>query len=148
MTGDSGANAWTIEAVERRLVEAADTLKRIRVPDIQRNVTRWPETVRDAHEAYGYGAVRPRLGPAAPEAITRMDETLGWLAWLTREVQRIVWARASGFSWRKIARFAGKSPNTCRTWYVAALQLLAERLNARVRPGGAAPASLEREIFA
>ena len=115
--------------VEMRLVEAVDTLKRLPVPDIQRSVTRWPEFIRDGHEAYGYGAARVRLAPAASRAITRLDETLEWLRWLPRAAQRIAWSRASGFSWRRIASFAGKAPNTCRAWHRSALHLIATRLN-------------------
>ena len=121
---------WTIEDVERRIISAADTLARLPVPDIQRNVTRWPDFVRDSREAYGYAAARVQPAPATPRAITDLDETLDWLRWLPRAAQRIAWSRASGFSWRKIAALAGKSPNTCRAWYLAALHRIATRLNA------------------
>ncbi len=125
-----GEGGWTIEDVERRIISAVDTLARLPVPDIQRNVTRWPDFVRDSREAYGYAAARVRPAPATPRAITDLDETLDWLRWLPRAAQRIAWSRASGFSWRKIAVLAGKSPNTCRAWYLAALHRIATRLNA------------------
>ena len=83
------------------------------------------------------------MAPAAPDAIDRMDETLGWLRWLPRDAQRILWSRANGFSWRKIARFVGKAPNTCRTWHLAALHHLAARLNGA--PGPAGPGDAPRE---
>ena len=124
-------SGWTMAAVESRIAEAIDTLKRVPAPDIQRNVTRWPEFIRDVHEAYGYAHTRLRLAPAAPEAITRLDETLEWLRWLPPAAQRILWSRAGGFSWRKIAAFVGKSPNTCRAWHLAALHYLVVRLNDR-----------------
>lgn len=120
---------WTPEAIAARIVEAVDTLKRLPVPDIQRNVTRWPDFVRDSREAYGYGAARVSHAPAAPEAIGRLDETLLWLRWLPRPAQRILWSRANGLSWRRIALFVGKSPNTCRAWYLSGLHHIACRLN-------------------
>ncbi|MFQ5985298.1 MAG: DUF6362 family protein [Alphaproteobacteria bacterium] len=122
--------AWTALKVERRLVEAVDTLRRLPAPRVQRRLTRWPDFVRTAHEAYGYHAVAPGLGAAAPEAIGRMEGALLWLRWLSPTAQRILWSRASGFSWRRIAAFAGKAPNTCRAWYMAGLKHIADRLNA------------------
>ena len=96
----------------------------------------WPDYVLDSVEAYGYGEIRLTLAPAAPDAIDRLEETLGWLRWLPREAQRILWSRANGFSWRKIAYFVGKAPNTCRSWHLAALHHLAARLNGSARPVG------------
>ncbi len=120
---------WTVATIEARIVEAVDTLKRVPAPDTQRAVTRWPEFIRAANEAYGYTPMRVRRAPAAPDAITRLDETLEWLRWLPPAAQRIAWSRASGLSWRRIAAFVGKAPNTCRAWYLAALHYLAGRLN-------------------
>ena len=142
MSGNRGRTTatvvWSLADVEGRLTEAVDTLKRIPVPDIQRNVTRWPGFVRDACEAYGYGAPRMGLAPAAPDAITRLDETLQWLRWLPAAAQRILWSRANGLAWRRIAAFVGKSPNTCRAWYLAALHHITARLygGAAASPAG------------
>lgn len=116
-------------SVFERLIEAADTLERIKVIDIQRNVTRWPDVVHAAIEASETNRGRRLKGPASPEAITRMDEALIWLTWLTKDEQRIVWCRVEGLSWRRIAAFAGLAPNTCRMRARAALVELAARLN-------------------
>ena len=139
------ARQWSLSEIEARLDEAVDTLKRVPAPSIRRRVTRWPDFVRDSYEAYGYGEIRLTLAPAAPDAIDRMDETLGWLRWLPRDAQRILWSRANGFSWRKIAHFVGKAPNTCRTWHLAALHHLAARLNGAPGPAGPGDASREKK---
>ena len=130
--GIAANTPWSMDDVQDRIVEAVDTLKRLPVPDIQRTVTRWPDIVRDSREAYGYSTVRVRLAPAAPEAISRLDETLEWLCWLPTAAQRILWSRANGLSWRRIAVFAGKAPNTCRAWYLSALHAIAARLNGNI----------------
>ncbi len=127
---DGARRRWSESEIEARIEEAVETLKRVPVPDIRRSVTKWPGFVHDAHEAYGYGEFRPPRSPAAPDAIGRLDVTLGWLRWLPKPAQRILWSRANGFSWRKIARFVGKAPNTCRAWYLAALHYIVGRLNA------------------
>jgi hypothetical protein len=136
MTGDRIPSAGGVDAasVFDRLVEAADTLARIKAPDIQRNVTRWPDVVHAAAEATAFNRGRSLRGPASPEAITRMDEALLWLGWLARDAQRILWCRVEGLSWRKIAAFAGQAPNTCRARARAALVEIAERLNRGERP--------------
>ena len=133
---------WTLEAVEERLEEAVATLKRLPAPDIQRSVTRWPEFVHDSHEAYGYGDLRMPAAPASPQAITRLDEVLCWLRWLPRDAQVILWSRANGLSWRRIGCFAGRAPNTCRAWYLAALHHIVARLN---RAGGGGAGGREKD---
>jgi DNA-directed RNA polymerase specialized sigma24 family protein len=120
--------------VFERLIEAADTLRRIKVPDIQRNVTRWPDVVHAALDATIHNRSGLRRGPASPEAITRMDEALAWLKWLGKDVQRMVWSRVEGLSWRRIAALAGVAPNTCRARARASLVEIAERLNRHERP--------------
>ena len=136
MTADrsQGTGGFDAALVFDRLVEAADTLARIKAPDIQRNVTRWPDVVHAAAEATAFNRGRMLRGPASPEAITRMDEALLWLGWLARDAQRIVWCRVEGLSWRKIAAFVGQAPNTCRARARAALIEIAERLNRGERP--------------
>ena len=124
-----GRGPWNETRVEERINEAVDTLKRVPAPSMRRQLTSWPDYIHDAHEAYGYTGFRPSRTPAAPDAITRLDETLGWLRWLPREAQHILWSRASGLSWRRIAGFAGKAPNTCRAWYLAAIHYITTRLN-------------------
>lgn len=138
------AGVWTALEVERRLVEAVDTLKRLPAPRLQVRLTRWPDFIHATHEAYGYHAITPRLGAAAPEAIGRLEETLLWLRWLSPTAQRILWSRASGFSWRRIAAVARKAPNTCRAWYLAGLKRIADRLNEGARPSDRVELAPER----
>jgi len=120
---------WGETEVETRLYEAVDTLRRVPAPYMQIHVTTWPAYVHDSHEAYGYTGFRAPRSPATAAAITRLDETLEWLKWLPRDAQRILWSRANGFSWRRIAGFVGKAPNTCRAWNLAGLHYLCGRLN-------------------
>lgn len=129
MTSTTRPTSYDAALVFELLVEAADTLERIKVPDIQRNVTRWPDVVQAAIEASEFNRGHRLKGPASAEAITRMDEALVWLGWLDKAAQRIVWCRVEGLSWRRIAAFAGLAPNTCRLRARAALVELAERLN-------------------
>ena len=52
-----------------------------------------------------------RPAAAAPEAIDRMDEALGWLMWLEPEERQLVWLRAEGLPWKWITRRLGHRPH-------------------------------------
>jgi len=95
---------WTIEDIRYRLTEAADALKRLPVPPRGRPAgykSNWPDVVF-GWMAYGYTEATLRRSPPSANAITKLDETLGWLHWLTRDQRLILWARANGWAWRKI----------------------------------------------
>ena len=40
--------------------------------------------------------------PADPREIDRLDETLGWLSWLSGDLQKLVWLRACGVQWWRL----------------------------------------------
>ncbi len=147
---DPIAKPWTLGEVDERVAEAVHTLKRVPSPVIQRSVTRWPAFMHDVCEACREPGFRLSPAPAAPAAIDRLDETLGWLRWLPLAAQRILWSRASGFSWRRIAHYVGKSPNTCRAWHLAALHHIVARLNGHAgsfrHTGSASQAGSVRKI--
>jgi hypothetical protein len=109
-----------------RFEEAADTLKRLPMPDIQRRVTRWPTIVQDAKESYGYGSVNVRRGPPPAAAIDRMEEALTWLTWLEPDDLRLVWWRAERAQWKEICWAIGVSRTTA---WVATLMVVATRLS-------------------
>ncbi len=121
-------------AAEAALAEAVDTLRRLPAARLSPRLTSWPAIVRGAHEAYGYGDPRPRPAPAAPDAIGRLDRVLEALRALDLTEQRLVWSRANGFSWRRIAAFLGTAPNTCRVHYLAALARFAQAYAPAKRP--------------
>jgi hypothetical protein len=108
-------------AAEAALEEAVDTLRRLPPAFVRPRLTRWPTLIRESHEAYGWTPSRPRLGPPAPDAIDRLDATLLALRAVALDDQRLLWSRANGFSWRRIAFLVGAAPNTCRSRWLAAL---------------------------
>lgn len=92
----------------------------------------WPEYVHDAKHAYGYHEVRMRVIPSAAD-IQRMDECIAWLRFVNPEDARIVWLRAEGWRWRQVCIEAGCVRQTAWRRWVAALQTIANRLNAEDR---------------
>ena len=97
------------------LKEAADTLRRLPRGLAKPRLSSWPEVVRDSVSllAASDAAVR-RPAPPSPQAIDRMDRTLGWLLSCDEEARRLVWARATGISWRRLEDMDGRSHVTLR----------------------------------
>ncbi|MBF0341349.1 MAG: hypothetical protein HQL95_10370, partial [Magnetococcales bacterium] len=71
------AEKWTHTMVAERMVEAAITLRRLKVSGLKPAGygSSWPDIVHEFSEAYGYNDLVIRLGPPTADAITRMDET-------------------------------------------------------------------------
>jgi hypothetical protein len=67
---------------------------------------------------------------AAPEAIDRMDEVLGWLCWLEPDERRLVWLRAEGMPWKRITHRLGIGRTTAWQRWTIALLKISVRLNA------------------
>jgi hypothetical protein len=129
--------------VEDRFEEAATTLRRVPNPagsGPRGYGSSWPDYVRDPWHAYGYHAATMRVIPSAAE-ISRMEECLEWLAWLSADDARIVWMRAGGSRWAQVGRAVGLTRSTCWRRWVAALVTVERRLNAGRKPGRAAAGS-------
>lgn len=116
--------------IKERLKEAAQTLRRLPKARLSTSMTAWPDVVRQSAEAYGYDRSFARPIPPRPDQITRMDEALPWLFTLEPEVRRVVWARASGVSWRRLEMMDGRSHTTLRKLENRGIQGILEQLSA------------------
>src|SRR5665809_42149 len=114
---------WDNEVVARRLEEAADTLARLPDERVCGHYDLWPKLI-------GEPCRHPRPEAAAPEAIDRMDEALGWLMWLEPEERRLVWLRAEGVPWKRITHRLGIGRTTAWQRWTTALLKITVRLEA------------------
>jgi hypothetical protein len=114
---------WDQEVVASRLEEAVDVLARLPNEQVRGLYDLWPKLV-------GEPCRHARPAAAAPEAIDRMDEALGWLMWLEREERRLVWLRAEGVPWKRITHWLGIGRTTAWQRWTIALLKIATRLNA------------------
>jgi hypothetical protein len=114
---------WDQDAVAARLEEAVDVLARLPDEQMRGLYDLWPKLVGEP--------CRPVLAAAAaPEAVDRMDETLGWLMWLDPKERQLVWLRAEGVPWKRITHWLGIGRTTAWTRWTMALLKIAVRLNA------------------
>jgi len=125
---------WTPALVEERLVEAADVLKRMPAVKVQGYFSLWPRFVAEAGDVASFDPPRLKRPAPSPDAITRMEAVLPWLAWLESEDAKLVWTRAEGTPWKPICwRFGISRATACRRWEYG-LSLIAWRLNGRRAP--------------
>jgi Domain of unknown function (DUF6362) len=115
--------SWTPPLVAERLAEAVDVLSRLPEERVLGFYDLWPRMV-----CTPCANVRPAA--AAPEAISRMDEALGWLCWLDAQERRLVWLRAEGMPWKRITHRLGSGRTTAWQRWTLALLKIATRLNA------------------
>ena len=122
---------WTPSLVEERFVEAADVMKRLPEVKVQGYFSTWPKVIHDFGDRVEQEPKvlsRPR---PSPHAISRMEETLGWLAWLEPIDAKIVWLRASGERWKSICWKVGLGRTAAHQHWLYALCVIAWKLNGR-----------------
>jgi len=125
---------WTVEAVESRLEEAAQVIRRLPAVRVPGYFNTWPTMVVEFADRVGRQPERMRLPPPSTDAITRMEQSLEWLRWLHGEDAKLIWARADGTPWKHICCRFGIARATANRRYQYALALIAWRLNGRNAP--------------
>lgn len=113
--------ATTIELLE----EAVDTLKRLPSQSLKAKMSSWPDVVKSSAELYMSMPNFIKPAAATPDAIDRLDLVLDGLIQLNAQERRILWARASKISWRRLEQFENLSHTTLRKYHQGGL----ERLN-------------------
>jgi len=128
-------------SVIARLEEAGETLMALPASGPGTGLrTSTLDIVRTAAESYGWtsGRLRPPTPPAA--RITRMDETLAWLALIPDDryvLRRIVSSRmlvspTTGrhlFPWRRLGLLLGADHKAIQRWHAQGIDLLVAALN-------------------
>lgn len=125
---------WNPDLVERMLLEAAETLRRLPLEKPRGYFSAMPTPVRNIHEAYGWEAARLRPPPPSAAAIDRLDQVLSWMGWLSEDQVRVVWARACGVPWRPVCRRLGCGRTKAWRIWVGSLIDIAARLQAQGTP--------------
>ena len=126
-------NDWTPEMVEERLIEAASVLRRLPAPRKQGYFSTWPTMFVEFGDLVGQTPEPMRPPPPSAAAISRMEQTLGWMPWLEPVDAKIVWLRASGTRWKEICWEVGLARAAAHEHWLYALCVIAWRLNGRER---------------
>ena len=126
---------WTAKAVEDRILEMADTLRKspaIRGPKVYGSSM--PEPIRHHEEAYGFHAARYRE-TASAGALGRMEQVWAWINAMPDEADRkliYAWSWVKVRKGMKISAFAAENhfnERTLRRAVTAICQGIADRLN-------------------
>ena len=114
---------WTPPMVEERLVEAADVMRRLPEVRVPGYFNTWPKILPEFSDLVGQEPPKLKRLPPSSDAISRMEETLGWLRWLEGDDAKLVWARAERTPWKMICwRFGISRATAHRRWeYVLSL---------------------------
>lgn len=125
--------------VEQRLLDAACTLAALPSHGLRPSSkgASWGDTLMELEDLLtltGSEVIRPAIPSAA--AISRMDEALGWISWITDAGHRravLFWmmvhpiSRRHLFSWREIAARMGINRSTAQRWHSAALSVIVRK---------------------
>ncbi len=125
---------WTPALVEERLVEAAETMRRLPQVRVQGYYNSWPTILREFSDRVGEVPQRLRRPPPSPAAVTRMEKALLWLRWLEADDAKLVWMRAEGARWREICQRFGIARATANRRFEYALCVIVWRLDKRPLP--------------
>ncbi len=125
-------NLWTSEQVAARFREAILTLKKLPPVRVQGYYSVWPAIKLTPLEVLQQDK-KPLKLRALPDAITRLDEVLTWLPWLSVDERRLVWQRAARVRWKVICAELGCGRTIAWHKWVTALEKIATALNLCVR---------------
>lgn len=108
-----------ITEIETRVLRACKTIRAL--PDKEKRFLQvesgWPDYVRDANEAYGYGETpMPRFRPT-PEDVSDCLTALAWARGLQKPEFKLIWMRSYGLAFSTIGRAIGRSDETARRYY-------------------------------
>lgn len=110
------------------IITADQRLADVRVPG---HFNTWPKMHHEFADLVGQEPPRLRRPSPAPDAISRMEETLGWLNWLEPIDRKVVWLRASGERWKTVCWKVGLQRAAAHQHWLYALCVIAWRLNGR-----------------
>ena len=120
---------WTADCVADHFEEAFRTLRKLPPVKAQGYFGTWPQVLRTKREIAAMEPEPMRVWPS-PAAITRLERTFDWVAWLEEPERKLVWSRAARVPWKVIAGEMGCDRTTAwRRWQLA-LTKIAARLNA------------------
>ena len=129
---------WTPALVMARVEECVRVIARLPAPRAPGWHNLWPEIIPEFADLVGQRPL-PRRPLPTPDAISRADQVLDWLAGLPPDDARALWKRAEGRPWREVAAVWGVCPRTARWRMRVLLTRLAARLEAEGVPVGGRP---------
>ena len=121
---------WTTTRVEDRLESAADVFRTLPGVMPQGFFNAWPEYFHSFADKVEQEPKPMRVLPS-PQAISRMEQTLTWTAYLEPIDGKIVWLRAYGTRWKEVCWTVGLQRSAANQHWLYGLSVISLRLNNR-----------------
>jgi hypothetical protein len=126
-------------AVIVTLERAADTLRRLPMPAYARPAqlqSSWPRGSLEPSTVEDAGDMSRTIRRPNARSISELDRVLPWLSGLDTADRRLIWARASGLSWPRLARKFGVTVGQVRyRWNGAIDHVVATAVHDTIRSG-------------
>lgn len=119
---------WDTKMVAARFEEAVQTLKKLPPVKIQGYISKWPPIKYTPNEMI-FQEKQPLRLRAAPDAISRMDETCSWMFYVNEEERKLLWMRATKTRWKSICYEIGCDRTTAWRKWVVAISKIVNKLN-------------------
>jgi hypothetical protein len=92
---------WTRQLVAEHFEEAVYTTRKLPAVRVQGYFNAWPDIKYTPRELM-LMETRAIKMQATPDAISRLEQALQWMQWLTVLERKLVWRRAAKMSWKSI----------------------------------------------
>jgi DNA-binding NarL/FixJ family response regulator len=122
---------WTSELVAEHCKEAISTERMLPEVTVQGYRQSMPDVIHTIQELRLMEPRRTIRARATPDAISRWEQMLEWLTWLTIEERKIIRWRASGISCKNIGRALKCDQSTIWRQWRCGLAKISSRLNKR-----------------
>lgn len=109
---------------EMLLYEAVYTIRNLPGARLRQKLTSWPDTIPAGIKAIAALPHQPLYIRPSPQSISNLDRMLDALMKVKETERRILWARASNVTWKKLCAREGLSHVTLRKYYMSGLDKL------------------------
>jgi hypothetical protein len=128
----SNHTQWTPQLVAEHFEEAVGTSRKLPAVTVQGYFNSLPDIVHTPNELMLMEA-RPTKVKARPDEISRLEQSLEWMRWLTVKERKLIWRRAAKTPWKRICCDLGYVRMTVWRKWVCALTKISTQLNIKHR---------------
>ncbi len=119
---------WTPQLVTDYAEESISTLRKMPAVTVKGYFRSLPGVIHTPDELMQMES-RPIRLKATPDEISRLEQVLSWMPWLTRRERKLFWQRAARVPWKIICQELGCTHVTGWRKHMEVLNKISSRLN-------------------